>query len=127
MKLIPYILIMLLGFSGCTIISNLDEISTLSSYSREKDNQHRMVKTIDDHYDALAKVIAQGHISEYKDKSSFIHSFGQPILKKMMSDGSERWLYRHAIYRFSKDQVNVYFDQHDRMIKWEKSACPKLF
>ena len=61
MKLIPYILIMLLGFSGCTIISNLDEISTLSSYSREKDNQHRMVKTIDDHYDALAKVIAQGH------------------------------------------------------------------
>ena len=69
------------------------------SYSREKDNQHRLVKSINDHYDALTKVIAQGHISDYKDEASFMNSFGEPILKKDLSDGRQRWLYRYAIYQ----------------------------
>ena len=90
----------------------------LGEYSREKDDQHRLVKSINDHYDALTKVIAQGHISDYKDEASFVHSFGDPILKKDLSDGGQRWLYRYAIYRFAKDKVYVYFDRngkHDQM------------
>ena len=125
-KNIPYLLL-LLGLSGCTILGNLDELSTMGNYSREKDNQHRLVKTINDHYDALCKVIAQGRMVVYKDKSSFLHSFGEPILKKDMSDGTERWLYRYAIYRFAKDKVYVYFDRNGQQVKWEKLPCPKFF
>ena len=44
-------LTVLLGLSGCTIVSNIDQLSTLGNYSREKENQHRLVKSIDDHYD----------------------------------------------------------------------------
>jgi len=116
-----------LVFSGCTIIDNLDEITTLSQYSREKDNQHRLVKTIDDHYDALVKAIDQGHLNQYKDESAFVHSFGGPILKKDLSGGGQRWLYRYAIYRFAKSKVYVYFDRRGQLIKWEKSSCLKLF
>ncbi len=130
MKLIrthPYLLLLLLGFGGCTILGNLDEISTLQQYSNEKDAQHRQVKSINDHYDALSKAIAQGHISEYKDKDAFVRSFGGPILKKVLSNGTQRWLYRYAIYRFAKTKVYVYFDTAGKMVKWEQLPCPKFF
>jgi len=126
-KIIPYLLVLLLSLSGCSILFNLDEIFTLGDYSREKDGQHRLVKTINAHYDALTKAIDQGKISGYNDEASFVHSFGEPILKKDLSGGRQRWLYRYAIYRFAKDKVYVYFDSGGKMIKWEKLPCSKFF
>jgi len=118
---------MLLCFSGCTALENLDELNEMGQYSREKDAQHREVKAIDDHYDALVKVIVQGHINDYQNKISFLNCFGDPILKNSMSDGTEQWLYRYAIYRLAKDKVYIYFDHSGKMIKWEKLPCPSLF
>src|SRR5689334_11338079 len=111
MRIKPAFALLLTAFSlsGCIILENLDEISILGDYSREKDNQHRVVKVINAHYDKLVKVIEEGHIKDYKDEASFTHSFGEPILKKNMRKGQERWLYRYAIYRFAKDKVYVYF------------------
>jgi hypothetical protein len=86
-----------------------------------------LVKSINDHYDVLTKVIAQGHINDYKDKASFEHSFGDPILKRDLDDGGQRWLYRYAIYRFAKDEVYVYFDRNGKQVKWEKLPCPSFF
>ena len=126
-KIVPYLLMALLGLSGCSILSNLDEISVMGDYAREKDDQHRLVKSINDHYDALTKAIDQKVINEYKDEASFTCSFGDPILKKDLSGGTQRWLYRYAIYRFAKDKVYVYFDRDGKMIKWEKLSCPKFF
>lgn len=120
-------ILMLLGFSGCTIVDNLDEISTLGQYSREKDAQHRDVKAIDDHYDALAKAIDQGHITDFKDQASFKHSFGEPITIKELPQGHERWLYRYAIYRLATTKVYLYFDRAGRLLKWEKIPCQKFF
>ena len=61
--------------SGCAALENLDDLAVIGDYSREKDNQHRLVKFIDDHYDALTRAIAQGHISDYKDKASLVTFF----------------------------------------------------
>ena len=121
------LMLMLLCLSGCVALENLDELSVMGQYSRDKDDQHREVKSINDHYDTLTKVIAEGHIGDYKDETSFTHSFGDPILKKDMGDGTERWLYRYAIYRYAKDKVYVYFDRGDRMVQWEKVPCPSFF
>jgi len=126
-KITPYLVLICLFLSGCTALENLDELTVMGQYSREKDDQHRLVKSINAHYDKLTKVIAQGHISNYKDKASFIHSFGQPILKKDLDDGTERWLYRYAIYRLAKDKVYVYFDRNGKQVRWEKLLCPSLF
>jgi len=125
-KIIPYLVLICLCSSGCVILENLDEISILGDYSREKENQHHLVKSIDDHYDALIKIIDQGHIGDYKTQASWVHSFGEPLLKKDLKDGGQRWLYRHAVYRLSKDKVYVYFDRDGKMIKWEKLPCPKF-
>jgi len=127
MKIAHYLVLICLCLSGCTILENLDELSLMGQYSREKDTQHRLVKSINDHYDALINVIAQGHIGDYKNQSSFAHSFGDPIHKKDLNDGGQRWLYRYAIYRFAKDKVYVYFDRSGQVVKWEKLPCLKFF
>ena len=124
---IAFVLVLFLGLSGCAILDNTDEISTLGNYSREKDGQHRDVKTIKDHYDALTKAIDQNALGKYGDKVSFTHTFGEPILKKDLSDGTQRWLYRYAIYRLARDKVYVYFDRSGKMVKWERLTCPKFF
>jgi hypothetical protein len=126
-KIIPYLLMVLLGLCGCTILSKTDDLSVLGDYSREKDNQHRLVKSINDHYDALIKVIDQRTISDYKDEASFVYSFGEPILKKDLSDGGQRWLYRYAVFSLAKDKVYVYFDRTGKLVKWERIPCPSFF
>jgi Txe/YoeB family toxin of Txe-Axe toxin-antitoxin module len=126
-RIIPYLLLVLLGLSGCAAFGNFDKLSVMGEYSREKDNQHRLVKSVDDHYDDLTRVIAQGQITQYKDESSFLHSFGSPILKKDLSSAGQRWLYRYAIYKFARTKVYVYFDRNGKQVKWEKLSCPKLF
>ena len=126
-RIFPYLLTVLLSLSGCTIIAHNGELSALGDYSRDKDNQHRLVKSIDDHYDAMTKAIDQKAIGNYKDETSFVYSFWDPISKKDLSDGTQRWLYRYAIFRFAKDKVYVYFDRSGKMIKWEKIPCPSYF
>ena len=126
-RIIPYLLAAMLGFSGCAVLDHLDEISALGQYSREKDNQQRLVKSINDHYDALTKAIDQKTISDYKDETSFVNNFGDPILKKDLGDGAQRWLYRYAVYTYAKDKVYVYFDRNGKQVRWEKLSCPKFF
>jgi hypothetical protein len=122
-KIIPYLLVLLLGLSGCYFLEHTDQLSELGDFSREKDNQQRLVKSVDDHYDVLTKVIAQGHIGDYKDKPSFARFFGEPIFKKDLSDGTQQWLYRYAILRSAKDKVYVYFDRNGKQVRWEKVPC----
>ena len=124
-RIIPYIFFFAL--CGCTAIENLDELSVLGQYSREKDDQHREVKWINARYDALIKVIEEGKIGNYKDESAFLHSFGEPILKKDLRPGVAQWLYRYAICKFAKDKVYLYFDSAGQLIKWERLPCPSLF
>ena len=126
-RAIVYMLMLLLGLSGCAALENLDEVSTLGDYSREKDSQHRLVRSIDGYYDILTRAIDQGRIDRYKDQAAFVHAFGDPLLKKDLSDGSQRWLYRYAIYRLAKDKVYVYFDRGGKMVKWERLSCSKFF
>jgi hypothetical protein len=137
-EIIPYLLLVLLSLSGCTILSNTDELSVLGDYSREKDTQDRLVKSINDHYDALVKAKMPncfdfgrlGHCegrNDYPDEASFTRSFGDPLFKKDLSDGGQRWLYRYAILRLAKDKVYVYFDRTGKLIKWEKIPCPSFF
>jgi len=126
-KNITYFLLLLLGLSGCAPLEHLDELSVLGDYSREKDNQYRLVKSINDNYDILLKAIAQGRVGDYRDKSSFVNFFGEPILKRDLSDGTQQWLYRYAVLNTARDKVYVYFDSHDRLIKWEKVPCPSFF
>ena len=126
-KIIPYFILSCSCLSGCIVLSKADDLAVLGDYSREKDNQHRLVKSINDHYDALIKVIDQKTISDYKDEASFVYSFGDPILKKDLSDGGQRWLYRYAIFKPGEDKVYVYFDRTGKLIKWEKISCPLFF
>jgi len=120
-------LFIMLGCSGCVILGNLDEVFTLQGYSNNKDEQHQFVKETNDHYDALSKTIDSGHINDYKDEISFVKLFGDPLIKKNLNNGEQRWLYRHAIFRLSKDKIYLYFNAQGQLIKWEKLPCSLSF
>jgi hypothetical protein len=126
-KIIPYLLAALLGLPGCYFFEHIDQLSELGEYSREKDNQRRMIQSINDHYDALTMAIAKGRIGDYKNKAAFEHSFGEPIHKKDFKDGTQRWLYRYAILKTAKDKVFVYFDRDGKQVRWEKVPCSSLY
>ncbi|MBF0511102.1 MAG: hypothetical protein HQL13_02105 [Candidatus Omnitrophica bacterium] len=117
-----YLLLLCLSFTSCQVLSSMDELNVLGGYSREKESQQRLVKFIDDNYDFLTRTIAQGLISGYKDEASWTRAFGDPVLKKDLPDGGQRWLYRSA-----KDKTYVYFDRKGQLMKWEKEPCPPLF
>ena len=126
-KVFTYLILILLGLSGCSIVSHMDELMLMKGYSNEKDAQHKLVKSINDHYDELCKAIDQKTVNDNKDEASWVKSFGEPILKKDLSDGTQRWLYRYAIYRLAKSKVYVYFNRDGKLIKWEKLTCPSFF
>jgi hypothetical protein len=126
-KIVPCLLVMLMCLSGCAPLEHMDQLSVIGDYAREKNSQGRLVQSIDDHYDALTKAIAQGGMGYYKYKALFLNTFGDPILKKDLPDGSQQWLYRYAIFSRAHDKVYVYFDNQDHLIKWEKVPCPSLF
>lgn len=112
---------------GCSALDNLDGLATLGQVSRESDEQHKLVKATNDHYDALIKVLEQGHLGEIKDARSFENAFGEPVVKKDLGPGGQRWIYRYAIYRNAKDEVDVDFDKSGNVVKWERVPCQKFY
>ena len=121
-------LILLTGLiCGCSALESMDGLATLGQVSRERDEQHKLVRAADDHYDALIKVLEQGHLGEIRDERSFENAFGEPVIKKDLAQGGQRWIYRHAIYRFAKDEVDVDFDKSGNVVKWERVPCQKFY
>ena len=87
--------VMLLG--GCSIIGHIDQLQAMGKYSKEKDNQHKIVKNTDAMYDSLVKAIQSNKIKNYPDKSSIRRNFGDPIITKTLEvngETQEQWLYR---------------------------------
>jgi len=114
---------LIISVSGCSILNHLEELSTLGEYSREKDEQHKMVRDINAHYEALLVAINTGKMKQYPDKSSLRRNFGEPIEIKIINVAGtkqEQWLYRQAIAMKAKDRVYLYFDGQGQLIKFQQ-------
>ena len=112
-----------LSFSGCSILSHLDELSMMGDFSRDKDNQKKIIQRVKDNYDALVAAINTQQMSSYTNQVDIRNKFGEPIaIKDIKVDGKkqQRWMYRYALIRESKDKVYVYFDERQSLIKYEQ-------
>ena len=112
-------LTLLVFSSGCSVLNNLDQLLTLNEYSKEKDEQKKIVDKTDAQYDALAAAINSGEIKKYTNEASIREAFGEPISIKAL-DHQEQWLYRHAIPLKAKDKVYLYFDGQGKLLKYEQ-------
>jgi len=54
-------------------------------------------------------------------KKRFIRTYGEPILVKEVSEpsGGIVLLYRHPTEYFKSDRVYLYFDQEEKLVRWE--------
>lgn len=54
-------------------------------------------------------------------KRKFIRIYGEPILAKDVSEpsGGIMLLYRHPTEYFKSDRVYLYFDQKEKLVRWE--------
>ena len=112
-----------LTFCGCSILNHLEQLLTMGDYSRDKDEQHKIVSTNDAHYDDLLVAINTGNMKKYPDQTSVRRNFGEPIEIRnidMIGQKQERWLYRHAIPLKAKDKVYLYFDAQGKLMKFEQ-------
>ncbi|MBI3602439.1 MAG: hypothetical protein HY209_06055 [Candidatus Omnitrophica bacterium] len=111
------------GCCGCTILNHLDEISTLGDYSRDKDDQHKLVNGINARYDALVAAMKSGDIKKYPDQKAVRQAFGESILIKRIDDHGqpqEQWLYRHALPIKAQDKVYLYFNAQGKLLRYEQ-------
>ena len=121
-RLLAFIMFVFLS-SGCSILGHLDELSTLGDYSRDKDNQGKEVKLINDHYDALVKAINDKQMDSFSTQVDIRTTFGEPITIRLIETKDkkfERWTYRYAVIKQAKDRVYLYFDEKGKLVKYEQ-------
>ena len=95
----------------------------MGDFSRDKDNQKKIIQRVKDNYDALVAAINTQQMSSYTNQVDIRNKFGEPIaIKDIKVDGKkqQRWMYRYALIRESKDKVYVYFDERQSLIKYEQ-------
>lgn len=127
MNVIAAALILLILTSGCSLLDHLDQIMTLSDYTRDKEAQEEVVHSIDTHYDALVAAVQSGKIKEYSNQKEILQAFGEPILIKAIETSGqhqEQWLYRHGLPTKAKDKVYLYFDTKGKLLKYEQESIP---
>ena len=108
--------------SGCAILENRRELSTLSDYSREQDALHCYVNNQDKRFKKLIEVVKNNRIKEYPTSKSILRSFGKPVLiKNVGRDGKplEQWMYRYTAKLLGSEKVFLYFDGAKYLADWE--------
>jgi hypothetical protein len=110
-----------LSLYGCSILHHKDQLLMMAEYSRDKNEQHKIVGDINTNYDALVAAIQSCKLKNYPDKRAIVQNFGQPILKKKVTIAGypqDQWLYRHAVGHKAKDKVYLYFNPEGKLINY---------
>ncbi len=111
------------GLCGCYVLSKMDELSTLGNYTRDKEEQQRIINRVDARYDALLAAVNTGAIKQYSDQRSVRKAFGDPIVIKVAGVAGhkqERWLYRYALPLKARDKVYLYFDGKGKLVQYKQ-------
>lgn len=118
-----FTLLALLVLNGCTMMSHMEELSTLGDVAREKDNQNNAVKLVDDYYDALVAAIVSKQMDQFPSQVDIRRKFGDPmVIKTIQVNGhlQQEWMYRHSLIKEAKDKVYLYFDDQGQLFKYEQ-------
>ena len=116
------LLICMVSCSGCAKLMHIGELLRIKGYSDNKELQDKCVQKNDENFEFLLTAVKEERMSEYADKKSILKSFGDPILSSVYQENgktAEKWLYRYAMKYFDSEKVYLYFDEKDKLVKWE--------
>lgn len=107
--LIYVIFFIQLAISGCGL-----EIATLKEYSKEQDAIKAQVENDLRRFNLLVNDIKEGKLTAGITKKKFFRLYGSPVVET-----SEKLLYRHPVKFSETEKVYIYFDEQERLVKWD--------
>jgi hypothetical protein len=114
-------MILFLSLTGCAKLQHLDQLLTLKSLSKEKDEMGTIISDQNNKFEFLKKVVNDGSIIQYSTKKSALLAFGDPIMVHEVVENEktlEYWIYRYQQKYFDSDKVYLYFDGNT-LTRWE--------
>jgi len=108
-----------LAMPGCFFLP--ESLKTLKSVSDSQDEIEvylaRQVKL----FNKLLTDLENEALGPGISKKRFIRIYGEPILSKEVSEpsGGIMLLYRHPTEYFKSDRVYLYFDEKEKLVRWE--------
>lgn len=121
-KRIIFFFLFILMISGCAVSRYYQELRVLKiAGAGQKEIQDDLEQQTELFY-ALRQDLKQNRLSAEMLKEEIINSYGEPVLTKEIKDDSLakcRFLYRHPTQYFSGDRIYLYFDDRDKLVRWE--------
>ena len=109
----------LICLSGCFFLPQ--SLKTLKSVGdSQKEIEIYLARQVD-LFNKMLTDLNNGNLSPGISKDKFIRIYGEPILSKRVfgPPGEERLLYRHPTKYFQSDRIYIYFDEKERLTRWE--------
>ncbi len=116
------VLLIILSSAGCAKLAHLDELLRLKDLSENRDGQEIFVQKQNKNFEKLSGVAKANNIASYKDEKTFIKEFGRPIVSREITSQDQpltQWLYRYSTQKFGSPKVYLYFDNQEKLVRWE--------
>ena len=111
--------LILFSVSGCFFLP--ESLKTLKSIGDSQDEISAYLAKQLKLFNQLLVDLKNEAIEPGISKKRFIRIYGEPILSKEVSEpsGGTILLYRHPTEYFKSDRVYLYFDQKEKLVRWE--------
>ena len=105
--------------SGCFFLP--EGLKTLKSFGDSQERIEAYLIKQTRLFNELLNDLNQEALEPGISKNKFIYTYGEPILLKEVDNpsGGLMLLYRHPTEYFKSDRVYFYFDQEERLVRWE--------
>ena len=105
--------------SGCFFLP--EGLKTLKSFGDSQERIEAYLIKQTRLFNELLNDLNQEALEPGISKNKFIYTYGEPILLKEVDNpsGGLVLFYRHPTEYFKSDRVYFYFDQEERLVRWE--------
>lgn len=111
--------LILLTIPGCFFLP--ESLKTLKSVGDSQKEIEAYLAQQAELFDKLLFDLNNDVLGPGISKRKFIRIYGEPILSKEVTEPLKgvRLLYRHPTEYFQSDRVYFYFDQEEKLVRWE--------
>ncbi len=115
--LISYLI--LFAMSGCFFLP--ESLKTLKSVGDSQEEIEAYLEQQAEFFDKLLFDLKSDALEPGISKGKFIRIYGEPVLSKKVTGPLKgaRLLYRHPTEYFKSDRVYFYFDEKEKLVRWE--------
>jgi len=111
--------LILFSVSGCFFLP--ESLKTLKSVGDSQDEIEAYLTRQLELFNQLLVDLKNEVIKTGISKKRFMCIYGEPVLSEEVAEplGGVKFLYRHPTEYFKSDRIYLYFDQEEKLVRWE--------